>query len=264
MNAVSLRFFATRMDIRFTLYDIFPLTKPPGLHITLQIAAMSSLDVQARVYRKSIPWSFTNFIVTVWLKPSLRNISSISLMMVGGGLSVAGARCWWHSIILILLCLLAPLGDSSSSSASWLSPSQSSGTSFLSLLPSPPCDKLTRFTLLVGLDLILSTIYVIGAQVVVSLATQASLVECYGWWSFFCHFQQLGNILHRQHDSPCCLLLMKMQLLVKSPPSLLLVIARVCGSDKLKNSNQIYRMKLIMTMALWLTLLKCPHLQLNY
>ena len=56
----------------------------------------------------------------------------------------------------------------------------------------------------------------------------------------------------------------KMQLLAKSPLVLLLMIAKVYGSDKLVNSSLIYRIKWIMAMAQWLTLLKCHCIQLNY
>ena len=62
---------------------------------------------------------------------------------------------------------------------------------------------------------------------------------------------------------PCYLLLARMQFWAKLPPSSLLAIARVSGSDKLYNSSLIYRRKLIMAMAQWLTLLECQHIQLN-
>ena len=82
MNAASLRFFTTRIEIWFPLPSVFPLTKPPGLLIMSQIVTMSSSNRLARVHGESIPWSSTSFIATVWLKPSLRNISSITSTMV--------------------------------------------------------------------------------------------------------------------------------------------------------------------------------------
>ena len=48
------------------------------------------------------------------------------------------------------------------------------------------------------------------------------------------------------------------------PPSLLLAMARVSGSDKLEKSIISFRIKWIMAMAQWLTLLECHHIQLNY
>ena len=65
MNAVSFRFFAVRRKIGFCLSHVFLLTKLPGLLITLQIVAMSSLDGLARVHGESIPWSSTSFIANV-------------------------------------------------------------------------------------------------------------------------------------------------------------------------------------------------------
>ena len=80
----------------------------------------------------------------------------------------------------------------------------------------------------------------------------------------FCCFEQLGNVLHHQCYLPCCLLLAKAPFLAKSPPSLLIMMARVSGSDKLYNSSLIYRIKWIMAMSWWLTLLESHCIQLNY
>ena len=56
----------------------------------------------------------------------------------------------------------------------------------------------------------------------------------------------------------------KNAILGKITSSLLHVMVRVSVSDKLFNSSLIYRRKWIVTMAQWLTLLKCHHIQLNY
>ena len=194
------------------LSSIFPLTKLLGLLITSQIAAMLSSDRLARVHGESIPWSSTSFMATVWLKPNLRNISSTSSRLVGSRFSAAGAHLAGGTVSSspTSFCLLAPLGYSSSSPLSWSSPSGYSGTSYPSWLPSSLHDEVMRFMLLVGLDLISPTSYVEGVQAVVSLATQAALVECYGRWSLFCSFEQFDNVLHHQHNLPCFLLLAKM------------------------------------------------------
>ena len=161
------------------LSGIFLLTKPPGLLIIPHIAVMSSSDRLARVCGESFPWSFASFWSTVWLKPSLKYISSISLMMVGGRLFAASACL--PSITVTAssssFSSLAPFGGSLSYSASGSSPSECMGTSWPSCLPSPPCDKLARFVLLVSLDLISATSFVKGGQAVVSLATQAALTK---------------------------------------------------------------------------------------
>ena len=57
----------------------------------------------------------------------------------------------------------------------------------------------------------------------------------------FCCFKWLSNIVHIWHSLPHCLLITKVQFTLKSPPSLLLVMARVSGSDKLFNFGLIYR-----------------------
>ena len=126
-------------------------------------------------------------------------------------------------------CSSVPLGGSSSSSSSWPSESEHLGTFYLSWLPLPLVDELARLVLLVNVNLISTSNYVTGAQAVLSSATQAALVECYGLWPlvFFCCFKQLSNVLNCQHNSPCCLLLTKVHFLAKSPPSSPLAIARV-------------------------------------
>ena len=50
MNATSLRFFTARMKFWLPLSEVFPLTNPPGLKITSQIAVMSSSERLARVH----------------------------------------------------------------------------------------------------------------------------------------------------------------------------------------------------------------------
>ena len=129
---------------------------PPGLLITSLTAVISFSDRLARVHRGFFSSSSTSFMATVWLKPSLRIISSISVMMISGGLSAAGA------------CL--------------------------------PSITVTTLS------------------------------------SYF---------------------------LSKSPPSLLLMMTRVFGSDKLEKSRIICNIQWIMALAWWLTLLECHHIQLN-
>ena len=148
-------------------------------------------------------------------------------MTVGGRLSAVSV---WDTVTAVLslsfsFCLSASLKDSLSSPFSWSSPSGCSGTSYPSQLLSPPCDQLTRFMLLAGLHLISAISYAIEAQVSVSLATQAALAECYGQWSLFCYFKQLGNV--HQHDLPHYLLLAEIKFSAKSPPSSLLMMTRV-------------------------------------
>ena len=86
MNTTSLRFFVTRTEIWLPLSGAFPLSNPLGLWITLQIAVMSWYERLARVHGEFLSLSSTSFSTTTWLNPSLRNISSISLTMVGSGL----------------------------------------------------------------------------------------------------------------------------------------------------------------------------------
>ena len=197
------------MEICPPLSGLFLLTKPQGLLITSQIAAMSSSDRLARVYGEIIPWSSTSFKATVWLKPSLRNISSISLTIVGARLSMVGmylaSNTVWTSSSSFYP--LAPLGGSMFSSLLQLSPPGSSGTSCLSWSLLPPCDELARFALLVGLNLIPSTSYVEGAQAVVYQTTQAALAECYGQWYIFVVLNNLGmnSIINSICRAFCCL-----------------------------------------------------------
>ena len=97
--------------------------------------------------------------------------------MFGGGLSVAGA-CNEGSAVTSSspsFCSSDSFKDFLYSFPSWLSPSGCSGTS---------CHLCARFVLLIVLDLIPATSYAIKSQTVISLATQASLVDCYGLWSF--------------------------------------------------------------------------------
>ena len=170
--------------------------------------------------------------------------------------------CGWcmsnkqHSLNLILLFLL--VGSTWSRS----SPSGHSGTSCQSWLPSPPCYKLIRFVLLVGLNLISASSYEEGVQAAVSLTTHA-LKECYDQQSMSMVWTTWQHALPLMQSPPCSLLA-KMQFLTKSPPFSLLAMARVSGSDKLYNSSLIYRIKWIMVMTWWLTLPKCHSIQLNY
>ena len=156
---MSLRFFTARMQIWFPLSGVFLLTNLPGLQITSHLVAMSSSDRLARVHGESIPWSSTSFMVTVWLNPSLRNISSISPTMVGGGLGVAGASCTSGAVSATSssFCSSASLEDFLRSSASQSSLSGGTGISCPSCLSLIPCDEFARFALLVGLNLIRGT-----------------------------------------------------------------------------------------------------------
>ena len=170
-------------------------------------------------------------------------------------LSIAGKQCSLNLILLLLLVC-----DFSSSFIPRSSLSGHSATFCPSWLPSTPHDKLARFTILVSLNLISPPSSAKGIQAVASqqqklhsqrvLANGLSLLF-WTTWHMLCHWC----------DSPCCLLLTKVQLLAKLPPLLLLAIARVFGSDKLHYSSLIYRIKWIMAMAWWLTLLECYHIQ---
>ena len=53
----------------------------------------------------------------------------------------------------------------------------------------------------------------------------------------------LAIMLCHQHELPHCLLLARMHSLAKTPPSSLLAMARISGSDKLVNSNLNCRIK---------------------
>ena len=149
--------FVARKEIWFPLSRVFPFTNSPGLQIMLQIVMSLSARL-ARVHGKSIFWSSTSFMATVWLNPRLKSIS-FSSMMVHDGLSAAGV--WATSNIISdsssSFCLLASLKDFLSSMSLWSLPCSS--TSCLAHLPSPPHDKLARFILLVGLNLISFTSY---------------------------------------------------------------------------------------------------------
>ena len=118
---------------------------------------------------------------------------------------------------------------------------------------SPPNDEFARFMLLVGLNLISSTIYAKRVKATVSLATLTALSGCCGWWSLFCYFEQLSNMFCCQHDLPCHLLLMRMQFLEKTHPSLLLMMARVSGLDTQVNSNLISTRKIVFWLCIFIT-----------
>ena len=63
-----------------------------------------------------------------------------------------------------------------------------------------------------------------------------------GLW--LCYFEQLGNYASSSMHLPCCLLLVRMQFLPKMPPSALLIMSRVAGSDKLESSILSYMVKM--------------------
>ena len=153
----------------------------------LQIGVMSTSNRLTRVNGESLPWSSTSFSTKTWLKPSLRNISSISLMMVGGWFGVARVQATSNSVTATSTSFysLASLEDFLSWSSSQSSLSGHLGTSCLTCLPSTPCDELARFVLLVGLDQISLSPIQIRAQPVISLATLAVLAAFYGWWCLF-------------------------------------------------------------------------------
>ena len=145
-----------RTEIWLPLSKVFPLTNPLGLLIMSWIVAMSSSERLARVCEESTPWSSTSFSTSAWLNPSLRNISFISLMMVDGGLSKAGAQAAGGTITASSSSpwSLASLKDFLSCSSLWLSPPGCSGTSCLACLPSSQHYKHARFALLVSFNLI--------------------------------------------------------------------------------------------------------------
>ena len=135
MNALSLRFFATRIEIWLPMSGVLMLTKPQGFLIMSQIVMMSSSKML--VYGKSISWPSSSFWATTWLNPDLRNISSISSMMVGGRLSAAGTylpsitvatSSSFFFFFFFFFFLSASLRDSSSSLTWWSSPYGCLGT----------------------------------------------------------------------------------------------------------------------------------------
>ena len=136
----------------------------------------------------------------------------------------------------------ALLEDFSSSSSSWSSPSRCSGTSCLTHLPSPHCDVLTRFMLLVSLKLISFISYTKGTQAVITLATMTALAGWNGQVYFVC-LNSLPALLHHQCKFPRHLLLARMHSLAKTPHSLLITMSRVFGSDKVINSYLICKIK---------------------
>ena len=103
---MSLKLFAVMTEIWFFLSCIFPLTKPPGLLITLQTVAMTLSDRLARAFGESTTWSSISFMATIWLKCSLGNITSIYFddcwQQAFCGWDTSH---WWCSIIHILLLL---------------------------------------------------------------------------------------------------------------------------------------------------------------
>ena len=130
-------------------------------------------------------------------------------MMVTGKHSVADTLLPSITITISssIFWLLAPLEDSLSSSKSWSSPFQHSGTNCLFWLLSPLHDKtFARFTLLMNLDFILATCCAKGVD--------ALLNHSWELWNFFpeviqwrhaCHFcwkPQLTSAKSKQYFQP--------------------------------------------------------------
>ena len=252
MNTVRLRFFATRVEIWFLQSIVLSLTKPLGLLTTLQISVISSSVRLARIYEESIPWSSTNFCAATWLKLSLKNISSICSMMIGGGLYAAGVHLPSITVTTSpppsphqLHRILVPLRH------------VVSGTSGLSWLQSSSHDKLVRFAQLVSLDLISGYQLSKGAQAVASPETQAALAEWYGQWSLIVVSNDLATffIVDMICHATCCS--QKHKSWHNHIPFCFLLWLGLTGSDKLVKYSPIFRVQWIMAMAWWLTLLEC-------
>ena len=145
--------------------------------------------------------------------------------MVGGRLSVAEVHLTGGAV--------------SSSSLTFCPPPDQSGplgTNCPSWLLSPPHDELVRFKLWsVSTSFLLYQLW--ERDTSSSIPSNTNCTCRVLWLMASVVLNNLSTMLCCKSSLPCCSLLATMQFLAKTPPSLLLAMAREFGSDKLENSN---------------------------